>query len=132
MKAKTARENISVRKPARKRPEPKQARSAADVWKEEMDRAEALAAKPYTLDGLYEEGEKVDHRSFGLGMVKKLISPDKMEVLFEDELKIMIRGIVPALPRTETTHSPRRLPWARRQMSRPVRPIAQEPDSSRA
>ena len=33
--------------------------------------AEAVEAKPYTLDGRYEEGEKVDHRSFGLGMVKK-------------------------------------------------------------
>ena len=126
MMAKTARENSSVRKQPRKKTA--SAKSTADVWKEEINRAEAIAAKPYTLDGRYEEGEKVDHRSFGLGMVKKLISPDKMEVLFEDELKLMIRGIVPPPPRIETTHSARRLPWPRRQMGRPARAIPQEPD----
>lgn len=126
MMAKTAGESISVKKPSRKRPEARKARSSAEVWKEEMDRAGAVTAKPYTLDGLYEEGEKVEHRSFGLGMVKKLIAPDKMEVLFEDELKVMIRGIVPALPPVEAPRPPRRLPWARRQLSRPPKAVAQE------
>jgi hypothetical protein len=129
MIAKTARQNTAAKKPARKRAESKPAKSAADVWKEEMDRAEAVAAKPYTLDGRYEEGEKVDHRSFGLGMVKKLISPDKMEVLFEDELKLMIRGVAPALPQSETARQPRRVPWARRQMPSFARAAAQDPDS---
>lgn len=111
---------------ARKKPEPKNVKSAADVWKEEMEHAGDIPVKAYTLDGLYAEGEKLDHHSFGLGMVKRLIFPDKMEVLFEDEMKVMIRGIVPTLPRTETVRAPRRLPWARRQIPRPARSIPQE------
>ncbi|RJR39562.1 MAG: hypothetical protein C4576_21700 [Desulfobacteraceae bacterium] len=112
---------------ARKKVEPK--KSAADLWKEEIERAAELPAKTYTLDGHYEEGEKVDHSSFGLGMVKRLISPDKMEVLFEEELKVMIRAVditntPPAPPK-----APRRLSWARRQSSNSPRASAQEMQS---
>ncbi|PKN30995.1 MAG: hypothetical protein CVU64_00680 [Deltaproteobacteria bacterium HGW-Deltaproteobacteria-21] len=101
---------------ARKKAEPKK---AADLWKEEIERAGNLPAKTYTLDGHYEEGEKVDHSSFGLGMVKKLISPDKMEVLFEEELKVMIRAVNITNVQPAPARMPRRLSWARRPASRP-------------
>ncbi len=127
MKQRAHRDVESPAKSVRKKNPKKQTRSAADVWKEEMVRAEDMPAKTYTIDGHYEEGEKVDHRSFGMGMVKKLIHPDKMEVLFEEELKVMIRGFAaPALPTAGPPRSPRRVPWARRQMSRPIKSVPQE------
>jgi hypothetical protein len=127
MKEKTKKSTVSSRQHSRTKAGSKQAKSAADVWKEEMDRAEDIPAKAYTLDGHYEEGEKVDHRSFGLGMVKRLISPDKMEVLFEEETKVMIRGVnVPIPPPPQTIRQPRRLSWTRRQIMRPAKAVSQE------
>jgi hypothetical protein len=111
---------------ARKKAEPKKARSAADLWKEEIERAGDIPAKTYTLDGHYEEGEKLDHSAFGMGLVKKLISPDKMEVLFEGELKVMIRGVNVANIQPAPARQPRRLSWARRPVSRPEKPLEQE------
>ena len=111
---------------ARKKAEPKKVRSAADLWKEEIERAGDIPAKTYTLDGHYEEGEKLDHSAFGMGLVKKLISPDKMEVLFEEELKVMIRGVNITTIQPAPARLPRRLSWARRPASRPEKSLAQE------
>lgn len=68
------------------------ARRAANEWADDMVRTKGHSTKLYTLDGLYEAGQKLDHRTFGLGMVKNIISPNKMEVLFEDGMKMLIRG----------------------------------------
>ena len=65
---------------------------AVDEWETDMTKAKDHSAKPYTLDGLYEAGQKLDHRTFGLGMVKNMIEPNKMEVLFEEGMKVLIRG----------------------------------------
>jgi hypothetical protein len=111
---------------ARKKAEPKKARSAADLWREEIEQAGNIPAKTYTLDGHYEEGEKVDHSAFGLGMVKRLISPDKMEVLFEEELKVMIRAVNITTIQPAPARLPRRLSWARRPVPRPEKSTPQE------
>ncbi len=42
------------------------------------------AAKPYSLDVELTENDTVDHPKFGVGFVLELISPTKVEVLFED------------------------------------------------
>jgi hypothetical protein len=79
-----------------KKAQPKTAQQVSDDWKAEMDRVGALSATVYTMGGNYSEGEKLDHHAFGMGMVQKLISPDKMEVLFESGNKMLIRGISPS------------------------------------
>ena len=81
----------ATRKRVAKDPAPRKARSVAE-WEAAMEGMKHLAATPYAMGGCYEAGEKVDHPVFGLGTVRKLISPDKMEVLFEEGVKVMVRG----------------------------------------
>jgi hypothetical protein len=57
-----------------------------------MYRVKEVPGKVYTLDGLFEQGDKVIHRTFGPGIVKALVSSDKMEVLFEGGMKMLVRG----------------------------------------
>jgi len=63
-----------------------------EEWEKAMEQSKDATVKTYALDGSFVEGEKVDHSTFGQGLVLKLISPNKMEVLFEEGPKFMIRG----------------------------------------
>ena len=66
---------------------------APDVlWEKALEPAQNLLSKLYTIDGSFESGEKIDHKTFGLGLITKLIQPNKMEVIFKEGTKIMIRG----------------------------------------
>jgi len=66
---------------------------APDVlWEKALEPAQNLISKLYTIDGSFESGEKIDHKTFGLGLITKLIQPNKMEVIFKEGTKIMIRG----------------------------------------
>lgn len=85
----------SKKRRAVKSPAPRNAGSAQAEWERAMEQAAGLPAKAYTLDGSFDAGEKVDHPMFGPGLVKRLISPNKMEVVFEKEVKVMIRGESP-------------------------------------
>lgn len=60
---------------------PESAEKAYAALKEETDLA---AAKPYSLDVELTENDTVDHPKFGIGFVLELVSPTKVEVLFED------------------------------------------------
>lgn len=82
---------LSAKKRTAKSEAPLKAKWAVDEWLKDMERMRDLSAKVYTLDGLYEAGEKLDHRTFGLGTVKNLIAPNKMEVLFEEGMKLLVR-----------------------------------------
>lgn len=61
-------------------------------WEREMERLRDTPPKPYAMDGRFEVGEKISHRTFGPGVVLKDISSAKMEVLFEGGIKLMVRG----------------------------------------
>jgi len=63
-----------------------------EEWEMAMEQAKDATVKAYALDGSFGEGEKVDHSTFGQGLIVKLISPNKMEVIFEEGSKFMIRG----------------------------------------
>ncbi|MEW6667295.1 MAG: hypothetical protein AB1512_18990 [Thermodesulfobacteriota bacterium] len=75
-----------------KGPSARKGRSAPAEWETAMERMRDLTGKPYAMDGHYEEGDKLDHPVFGLGIVKRLIGPDRMEVLFEEGVKLLVRG----------------------------------------
>lgn len=51
-----------------------------------MDRAKAI---PYDIEGSFKVNDLVDHPVFGLGVVKTVIKPNKMEVLFEHGKKLL-------------------------------------------
>ena len=66
--------------------------SPVEEWEMAMEQAKDATVKAYAQDGSFGEGEKVDHSTFGQGLIVKLISPNKMEVIFEEGSKFMIRG----------------------------------------
>lgn len=47
-------------------------------------------AVPYSLTGCYREGDLLDHPTFGIGVVTEIVMPDKIEVLFRQESKLLI------------------------------------------
>jgi hypothetical protein len=67
-------------------------RSVTEDWIMEMERVQDVSATSYTMAGHYSERQKLSHHAFGLGLVQKLVPPDKMEVLFEGGIKMLIRG----------------------------------------
>lgn len=79
------------RKAAAKKPK-KKVITPFEEWEKAMEQATEAPIKPYTQDGSFGDGEKVDHSTFGQGLITKLIQPNKMEVIFEEGTKFMIRG----------------------------------------
>ncbi len=70
----------------------KKVSSPVEEWEIAMEQAKDATIKAYAMDGSFGEGEKIDHNTFGQGLVIRLISPNKMEVLFKEGSKFMIRG----------------------------------------
>ena len=66
--------------------------SPLEEWERAMEQGKDAPISVYAQDGSFREGEKVDHGSFGHGLITKLIQPNKMEVIFEEGTKLMIRG----------------------------------------
>jgi hypothetical protein len=61
-------------------------------WGKEMDRLRDKPAKSYSMDGQFDVGDKISHKAFGTGFVLKDQSSIKMEVLFEREIKVLVRA----------------------------------------
>ena len=62
-------------------------------WRAKLDRGNKVA-KAYTMDKTYLMDDHVDHQLFGVGLVVRLIHPDKIDVFFQDGLKTMKCGHV--------------------------------------
>ena len=61
-------------------------------WEKEMERLKDTPSKVYGMDDHFAVGDKLNHRTFGLGLVLKDVSSVKMEVLFEGGIKLLVRG----------------------------------------
>jgi len=60
-------------------------------WRKQLDQG-TKAAKTYAMDKTYVLDDRVDHQTFGVGVVVSLIPPDKINVFFQDGLKMMKCG----------------------------------------
>ena len=49
-------------------------------------------AGPYDRTRTYRAGQTMEHQTFGIGEVTKLIEPQKIDVLFEDKLRRLIHA----------------------------------------
>ena len=65
-------------------------------WRQLLLDASREGVPAYKISDSYREGALLLHTSFGLGVVTKLISPRKIEVIFENSKKLMAMNIVPA------------------------------------
>jgi hypothetical protein len=58
-------------------------------WQRQMN-ATNKAIQPYAADQKFAAGDKLSHPTFGMGVVQKLVYPNKVEILFQSDLKILI------------------------------------------
>lgn len=61
-------------------------------WKKLMAANKDTPAKTYKMNTRFQLGEKMTHGSFGEGIVGKLIFPNKIEVIFQNEVKVLIHA----------------------------------------
>lgn len=59
-------------------------------WEKLMSAHKELPLKPYSTKGKFGLGDKLNHPTFGDGIVGKLIYPNKLEVIFRHDVKILI------------------------------------------
>lgn len=60
-----------------------------EEWQEATRRAEPSQLIRYDMNRAYAAGQFVNHPTFGVGLVKMVAKPNKMEVLFEEGRKLL-------------------------------------------
>ncbi|MFZ9595099.1 MAG: hypothetical protein ACO3A2_03385 [Bdellovibrionia bacterium] len=65
-------------------------------WEKLMAAHKDLPLKPYSTRGQFVLGDKLKHPTFGEGIVGKLIYPNKIEVIFKTDVKVLIYAGTPA------------------------------------
>jgi hypothetical protein len=66
-----------------------------DDWRQLLLEASREGVPEYKISDAYRDGALLMHPTFGLGVVSKIISPRKMEVIFESSRKLMAMNIMP-------------------------------------
>jgi hypothetical protein len=61
-------------------------------WEKLMVTHKNTPLKSYVVKGHFSLGDKINHPSFGEGIISKLIYPNKVEVIFKTDIKIMIHA----------------------------------------
>jgi hypothetical protein len=64
----------------------------SDSWSDALEKADTGEAVDYYFAGSYENGNVLNHKKFGLGVVRKVLSEQKIEVLFESGMKTLIQN----------------------------------------
>ena len=64
-------------------------------WEKLMSAHKDAPVKPYSTKGQFALGDRLHHPTFGDGIVGKLIYPNKLEVIFRMDVKILIHAGAP-------------------------------------
>ena len=72
--------------------DPNSPSSIAAEWEKLMAVHKDHPLKPYSMKGLFCLGDKLSHPTFGDGIVGKLIYPNKLEVIFRNDIKVLIHS----------------------------------------
>lgn len=64
-------------------------------WTKLMLSHKDAPTKGYSMKGSFGLGDKINHPNFGEGIVGKLIYPNKIEVIFKMDMKVLIHGGAP-------------------------------------
>lgn len=60
-----------------------------EEWSKQMN-SNSTPIKPYSAVESFKIGDKVSHPTFGPGVVQKLLYPNKLEILFQMDLKTLV------------------------------------------
>jgi hypothetical protein len=63
-------------------------KSWEDTLKDAREKPETH--KKYAMSGSFAEGDWIDHAKFGLGQVQTFVPPNKINVRFADEMKLLV------------------------------------------
>ena len=63
--------------------------SHAEFYQERLKAVGGKASKAYRIDAEFSAGDLVEHKKFGLGVVLKVIPPDRVEIVFSEEIKML-------------------------------------------
>ncbi|MBC7358776.1 MAG: hypothetical protein H5U10_09605 [Desulfacinum sp.] len=66
-----------------------------DDWRQLLLEASSDGVPEYRMEDTYKEGDLIFHPKFGLGVVSKVITPKKMEVVYEASRKLMAMNVQP-------------------------------------
>lgn len=61
-------------------------------WEDLIQTVDEKDAVNYTIDGAYNDGMLLNHKAFGLGVIRTILSETKMEVVFEEGTKILVQN----------------------------------------
>ena len=82
---------MATKKKTTKRKTKSSAQSVNDQWVEGIATSEA-DSRGYSIKSKFEVGEVIDHKTFGSGVVKSHVDNEKIEVIFETEIKTLVHG----------------------------------------
>ena len=71
----------------------KQALGIEEEWTRLMRENRAKAMREYAADQSFQAGDRIQHSTFGEGVVTKLLYPNKVEICFQMDLKVLIHGL---------------------------------------
>ncbi len=86
-----AAKTVRVAKEMKKTSAPSGGARVFAQWMQSRDNLSASgeASRPYDFKEKYAPGQAICHAKFGLGFVQRIIPPNKMEVMFENEIKTL-------------------------------------------
>lgn len=67
----------------------KSTETVGELWTKALNRS-TNGSRAYTIKGSFQMGDLIDHPTFGQGVVEKLIDDNKIEVLFQDDIRTLM------------------------------------------
>ena len=62
-------------------------------WADMMAAADQTRAIPYNIKARVKTGDLIDHPSFGMGQILSTTRPNKMEIIFEQGVKLLLCNV---------------------------------------
>lgn len=90
--AKSSKSKVKSASTEKKAPKTRRTRSTKIDWPASIDKMDTDTAVAYNLTDTYEDVDLIDHKTFGLGIIRKVHSDTKIEVLFEEGLKMLVQN----------------------------------------
>jgi hypothetical protein len=83
--------STATRKKTTRKPRVSAAEKIANLWNDAMSK-QTDPAVPYSIRTKFEIGQILDHPKFGAGVVEKHIDNNKVEVVFQTDVKVLIHN----------------------------------------
>ena len=61
-------------------------------WSTLVELVEDEKVVDYKITGVFSEGDAIQHKKFGLGVITKVVDSTKIEVVFEEEKKLLAQN----------------------------------------